>query len=212
MRHQLSLTRRRGLLGLAAAATALQVAKQPAWADAPNQAATAPVQRLADALLRVMKQNLPFEQRVSSLAPVIEQTFDLDAILAASVGSSWPTLPGDQKAALSAAFRRYTFASYASSFDKFDGQRFEISPNVRSVGNGEVVVQSKIVPADGSATPLHYVMRDGPSGWKAVDVLAGGTISRVAVQRSDFRSLLASGGVPALMTALQRKVANLQAA
>jgi len=212
MQHEPFLTRRRGLLGLAAAAAVLQMAKQPAWADAGNSAATAPVQRLTDGLLRVMKQNLPFEQRVSALGPVIEQTFDLDAILAASVGLSWPGLPGDQKAALSAAFRRYTVASYASSFDKFNGQRFEISPDVRSVGNGEVVVQSKIVPADGSATPLDYVMRDGPSGWKAVDVLAGGTISRVAVQRSDFRSLLASGGVPALMTALLRKVANLQAA
>jgi len=212
MRHELFLTRRRGLLGLAVAATVLQVAKQPARADAQNPAATAPVQRLTDALLRVMKQNLPFEQRVSSLAPVIEQTFDLDAVLAASVGLIWSTLPGDQKTALGAAFRRYTIASYASSFDKFNGQRFDISPDVRSVGNGEVVVQSKIVPADGSATQLDYVMRAGPSGWKAVDVLAAGTISRVAVQRSDFRSLLASGGVPALMTALLRKVANLQAA
>jgi len=212
MRHEPFLTRRRGLLGLAAAATALQMAKQPAWADAPSPAATAPVQRLTDGLLRVMKQNLPFEQRVSALAPVIDQTFDLDAVLAASVGLSWPNLPADQKTALGAAFRRYTFASYASSFDKFNGQRFEISPNVRSVGNGEVVVQSKIVPADGSGTQLDYVMRDGPSGWKAVDVLAAGAISRVAVQRSDFRSLLASGGVPALMTALLRKVANLQAA
>jgi phospholipid transport system substrate-binding protein len=55
-------------------------------------------------------------------------------------------------------------------------------------------------------------MRDGQSGWRAVDVLAGGSISRVAVQRSDFRSVLRSGGVPALMAALQLKVANLQAA
>jgi phospholipid transport system substrate-binding protein len=52
-------------------------------------------------------------------------------------------------------------------------------------------------------------MRNGPAGWKAVDVLANGSISRVAVQRSDFRELLANGGVPALMAALQRKVANL---
>jgi len=48
--------------------------------------------------------------------------------------------------------------------------------------------------------------------WKAVDVLAGGSISRVAVQRSDFRSVLASGGVPALTSSLQHKAANLQAA
>jgi phospholipid transport system substrate-binding protein len=43
-----------------------------------------------------------------------------------------------------------------------------------------------------------------------VDVLTDGTISRVAVQRSDFQQLLQSGGVAAALTAgLQRNVANL---
>jgi phospholipid transport system substrate-binding protein len=70
-------------------------------------------------------------------------------------------------------------------------------------------VRSKLVARNGTSTPLDYVMRDGPSGWKIVDVLVGGAISRVAVQRSDFRTLLSSGGVPALTVALQSKVANL---
>ena len=42
-----------------------------------------------------------------------------------------------------------------------------------------------------------------------MDVLMDGSISRVAVQRSDFRSLLSSGGAPALVAGLQHKVANL---
>jgi phospholipid transport system substrate-binding protein len=52
-------------------------------------------------------------------------------------------------------------------------------------------------------------MRNGPAGWKVADVLADGSISRVAVQRSDFRHLLTSGGVPALMAGLQHKIASL---
>jgi phospholipid transport system substrate-binding protein len=53
------------------------------------------------------------------------------------------------------------------------------------------------------------VMLQTPAGWKAVDVLADGAISRVAVQRSDFRGLLANGGVAALVLSLERKVADL---
>ena len=41
--------------------------------------------------------------------------------------------------------------------------------------------------------------------WKAVDVLLDGTISRVAVQRSDFRSLLGTGDAGALIASLERK-------
>jgi len=203
---------RRGLLGIAAAALAAVGSLASADAQTANNAGSiAPIQRLDAALLGTMRSgpNLPFEQRFAVLAPVIEQTFDLDAILATSVGLRWPDLPNDQKAQVAAAFRRYTVASYASNFDSYDGQTFQISPDVRVVGNGEVVVQTKLVARDGSATPLDYVMRDGQSGWKVVDVLAGGAISRVAVQRSDFRTLLTSGGVPALTVALQNKVANL---
>jgi phospholipid transport system substrate-binding protein len=152
---------------------------------------------------------ISFAQRFAALTPVIEQTFDLDAVLAASIGLSWATVPNDQKAQLRAAFVRYTVASYTANFNRYNGQSFLVSPAVRNVGNGEVIVQNKLIAADGSATPLDYVMRYGPAGWKAVDVLANGSISRVAVQRSDFRELLASGGAPALMAALQRKVSNL---
>ena len=43
----------------------------------------------------------------------------------------------------------------------------------------------------------------------AVDVLADGSISRVAVQRSDFRRLLSSGGATALIESLNRKISDL---
>jgi phospholipid transport system substrate-binding protein len=210
----LSIGRRRFLLTLAVPAVVTAIPWHPAGAATDNGAeAIAPIQRLDAALLAAMKagRGTSFEQRYAALAPVVEQTFDLDAVLAGSVGLGWSGLPNDQKAQLLAAFRRYSVASYAASFDNFNGQAFQVLPTVRSVGNGEVIARSKFVSGDGSVTPFDYVMRNGPSGWQAVDVLADGSISRVAVQRSDFRSLLASGGVPALVTALQHKVANLAA-
>jgi len=176
-----------------------------------DAAATAPVEQLDNALLAAMKagNTTPFEDRYRALTPVIEKVFNLDAVLAASVGLTWASLPADQKAALAAAFRRYTVSSYATSFNSYNGQSFQVSPTVRTLGNGEVVVNSRLVRADGSSVKLDYVMRQGPAGWQAVDVLTDGSISRVAVQRSDFRELLSSGGAPALAEGLKHKVADL---
>jgi phospholipid transport system substrate-binding protein len=70
-------------------------------------------------------------------------------------------------------------------------------------------VHTQIIRRDRSPVEIDYVMRHTAASWKAVDVLSDGTISQVAVQRSDFRRLLASGGVPALQAGLQRKVASL---
>jgi phospholipid transport system substrate-binding protein len=185
---------------------------RPAEAQtADAAAATAPIRKLDTALLSVMRAGTatPFSQRFATLAPVIDSVFDLNAVLAVSVGLQWATLPDAEKATLSVAFRRYTVASYLASFDSYSGQSFTVSPTVRSVGNGEAIVRTQIVPASGSPTTLSYVMRNVAGSWRVVDVLADGTISRVAVQRSDFRQLLASGGVPALVAGLQRKVSNL---
>ena len=98
---------------------------------------------------------------------------------------------------------------YAANFDSYAGQIFEISPTVHSVGTGDVIVQTKIVLTDGPATQLDYVMRNDQSGRKVVDVLADGSVSRVAVQGSAFRQLPASAGVAALMAGSLHKVAIL---
>jgi phospholipid transport system substrate-binding protein len=201
---------RRVLLG----ATVLAVAGVPFSAGAVDAAAAVtPIQQLCDGLLTIMRAGraVPFAQRFSQLAPVVDKAFDLDTILKVSVGPTWPALSPDQQAMLETAFRRYTVASYVSNFNEYSGQRFDISPNVRDLSDGEQVVDTRIVPQDpaGETHVLDYVMRQGPQGWRAVDVLMDGTISRVAVQRSDFRDLLARGGATALAQSLQQKTANL---
>jgi phospholipid transport system substrate-binding protein len=203
---------RRGLLALAILGSIAGFPWRPARAGSSDDAsATAPIEQLDGALLAAMKAGAgtPFDDRYRALSRVIEQVFDLDAVLAASIGLSWATLPVEQKATLAAAFRRYTVSSYATNFDSYHGQSFQVSPTVRVLASDEVVVNSRLLRADGSSIALDYVMRRGPEGWRAVDMLTAGTISRVAVQRSDFRGLLNAGGAPALVAGLERKVADL---
>ncbi len=150
-----------------------------------------------------------FSSRFDTLAPVIDETFDLAAILSESVGpATWEATPPDQQKALTAAFRRYTISSYVSSFNAFNGQRFVINPETRIVGNEEVV-ETKIIPTSGDGHELSYVMRRTPAGWRIVDVLADGAISRVAVQRSDFRRQIRDGGAEALSKSLKAKADGL---
>jgi phospholipid transport system substrate-binding protein len=130
------------------------------------------------------------------MAPVIDHVFDLDAILRSSVGLSWSSLPPDQQDQLRSAFRRYTTASYVNSFDHFDSQRFAVEPQLRPAGNAEQIVVTRITPRSGDSHEIDYVMRNTPSGWRVVDVLADGAVSRVAVQRSDFRRSLSRRGAP----------------
>jgi phospholipid transport system substrate-binding protein len=197
---------RRSILVTAAATLLPVTAPPPACADS---GAVAPVHQLIDGLSRVMKAGraVPFSQRFDMLAPVIDQTLDLNTILKASVGATWDNLPPDQQAALLKAFRRYTVASYVNGFDE-DNEHFVVSPEPRISGD-EQVVRTVIVLDTGEEHRLDHVMHQGQAGWRIVDVLADGAISRVAVQRSDFRQLIKQGGAAALARSLESKTADL---
>jgi phospholipid transport system substrate-binding protein len=184
------------VLGLPRAATAFET--------------TAPVEQLHAGLIEIMKagRTVPFRQRYDKIAPVISHTFDLEAIVRQVIGVRWASLPAEQQAALTDAFRRYTIASYVANFDGYYGERFELLPTITAVGNDRVV-QTRIVPASGQAHVLAYVMRQTASGWRIADVLADGSVSRVAAQRSEVRSVLADGGGSGLLVSLRRKTAEL---
>ena len=202
-----SIGRRWCMMALASVGATV-VALPRAMAD---PAAVAPIRTLCDALIGIMKagHSTPFRQRFNTLAPVVDRVFDLPAVLQVSVGPVWPSLSPQQQSTLEVAFRRYTLANYVSNFDNFTGQRFEVEPETRSLPNGEQLAETKIISSSGESHELDYVMRDVGGAWKAVDVLADGSISRVAVQRSDFRRLVTRGGAQALIESLNQKSSDL---
>jgi phospholipid transport system substrate-binding protein len=198
---------RRTLLRLALCATAPILAIPAAGAASET---TAPVEQLHTGLIEIMKagKSASFRQRYDKIALVIGRTFDLEAIVRQVVGGRWASLPAEQQAALTDAFRRYTIASYVANFDGYYGERFELLPTITAVGNDRVV-RTTIVSASGQPHVLAYVLRQAAGGWRIVDVLADGSVSRVAAQRSEVRSVLADGGGAGLLVSLRRKTAEL---
>jgi phospholipid transport system substrate-binding protein len=185
----------------------LAVCSGGAGAEVP---AAVPVAALLDGLKAAMKagRGVPFAARAARLGPIVEASFDLKTILVASVGPRWSGFGLVAQVALLAAFRDFTVATWVANFDADEGQRFEIDPDVRAVG-ADRVVTTRIVPANGEATRLDYVMRDIAGAWRAVDILVDGSISRAAVQRSDFRALLRDGNPAGLIQNLRDKAAEL---
>lgn len=182
----------------------------PFAAQAAGPDASAPIAALNAGLIQAMRSGkaAPFPQRFAALAPVVDRAFDLGATLQAVVGPRWAGLPPAQQSQLLDVFRRYTIATYIANFDSFGGERLEVLPDSRSIGADQVVA-TQIAPASGTPTRIDYVMRRGEAGWRAVDVYLNSTISQVAVQRSDFRSLLSTGDAGPLIASLQRKIATL---
>jgi phospholipid transport system substrate-binding protein len=201
-----NLHKRLSALALSAALAALPI---HAFATTPE---AAPIVALNAGLIATMKAgsaNASFMSRYQALDPIVKSTFNLAVIMKNSTGFYWATLPAAQQQELEKVFEQFTVASYVSAFNGYNGQSFKILPEERNVGASKVV-ESQIVPGDGSApTELDYVMTNGPAGWQVTDVLLNGTISKVAIQSSDFSSEVTSGDASQLISALKAKVATL---
>ncbi|MEI9988740.1 MAG: ABC transporter substrate-binding protein [Rhizomicrobium sp.] len=177
-------------------ALALPLASAARAADDP---AIAAVQTFYDTLLDSMKAGkaLGAQGRYAKLKPVIEQTFDLGTMIKYAVGPGWDTAsPADQKA-LTDAFERMTVAQYAGNFDSYSGEKFVVDPNV-IVRGADRYVSSKLVAKDQTVTFIYRVRQFG-SSWKIIDVLLEGSISQLAVYRSDYAATIKAGGAAALV-------------
>jgi len=195
---------------LLSGALAALLAPATARAGADFAAVTAPIAILDNGLTAVMKAGdaTPFAQRFAILEPVVDKVFDLPRIVAITVGFDWGGFKPEDQQSLLSVFRRYTIASYVANFNSYNGQQFRILPDLRAVGTRQVVT-TEIIPRSGKPNRIDYVMQQNGPAWQVVDVLLDGTISQVAVQRSDFNSFLSSGGAAALVAALHKKVSSL---
>jgi phospholipid transport system substrate-binding protein len=159
-----------------------------------------------DTLLNTMRNGRILGQsgRYARLAPVVGQVFDVSYMTRLAVGPSWASLSPAQQQQLVEAFRHYIAATYADRFDSYSGEQLQVIGE--QPYNADVVVKTKIIKSNGEETTLNYLMRQNQGEWQIADVYLDGTISQLAVQRSEFNSILRREGVDGLVMALNRKV------
>lgn len=165
--------------------------------------AVAPVRALDDGLVQIMKAGKAAGKagRTATIAPVVDRAFDIPLMTRLAVGPQWTGIAPAEQQALVAAFRRLTAAQYAANFDGWSGESFTINPQVETRG-GDKLVRTTLNQPKGSPEQLNYRLRDTGGGWRIIDVFYRNSVSQLATRRSDFASILQSGGAKALVAHL----------
>jgi len=150
------------------------------------------------------------KQRFDALAPVIGESFHAGLMIQVASGSFWRKASDVERDKLTAAFADLSTATYAAQFDGYSGQSF------RTLGDKPgpqktVLVETEIVDPGSANVALTYVTREIQGRWRIIDVLVDAGISNLALKRSEYRSVLKSGGVGGLIKMLENKTASLLA-
>jgi len=180
------------------------------------QAAESPratIDRFHAGLLDVMKRasELGYEGRYRQLEAIIGRHFDTPFMASKAVGRYWKEMGEVDQGRLVQAFGRFTVANYAGRFDGWSGQSFESEREEPSLYE-TVLVYTRLAEPAGDVIEINYRLRAIDGQWRIIDVYLNGTVSEIALRRSEYSSILGREGVDGLISALEGKIRELAAA
>ena len=182
----------------------------PLEASAAPGAPTDVVRNFYGVLLDIMQHAgaLGPKGRYQKLEPVVRGTFDVPFMARLSVGPTWRSLAPEQKRRAVQAYSRYIAAIYATRFDDYAGEKFEVLGQ-QQIKHG-TLIKTHIIKSNGEPVAINYVVHDNDIAWQIRDIYLSGSISELATRRSDFANILRTSGIDGLIDTLNKKADDLQ--
>jgi phospholipid transport system substrate-binding protein len=181
-------------------------------APTPDAESAAPViDKFHATLLEVMKEakTLGYEGRYERLFPVIHELFDLPFMAEKSVGRHWKSAGEENQKALVSTFSRFTAANFAGRFDGYSGQSFR-TLGVEPATYGTVLVHTRLDEPNDEGVALDYRLRKVDGQWRIIDIYLNGTVSELALRRSEYSALIQREGFDALLVKLDERINDLK--
>ena len=194
----------------AAPAASKTAAYEASDSNAAEQIAAPSVEKLHAELIAIMRSadQLGYTGRYEQLRPVVDQTFDLHFMASKSVGRHWKKLTEEDRERWLETFERLITANYAGRFNAFSGERFETLGEEAAIHDTRVVRTQLVRPGD-EDVQLNYRLRDVDGEWRIIDIYLNGTVSELALRRSEYSSVLKREGFEKLLSTLHAKVESL---
>jgi phospholipid transport system substrate-binding protein len=191
----------RGLL------TGLILAFPSAVGAAELEGARTPIDQLYTVLVDCLKNAdaLGLEGRRVKIAPAVAAGYDLPFMAEKILGRHWRELPESDHARWTDAFGRLTVATYAERMTGFTGQSFEVL-KVEPSQRGTAVVYTQVVTPKEKPIAINYRMRENGDGWRIIDVYLNGTVSELALRRSEYAAVLQRDGFQKLVASIDEKI------
>jgi phospholipid transport system substrate-binding protein len=126
------------------------------------------------------------------------------------IGRHWEKLAEAERTRWVALFREFLVANYAGRFNRYSGQTFEDLGEEPSAFD-TVMVRTRLVNPSDENVDLNYRLHKIEPGWRVVDVVLKGTVSELALRRSDYTAVIDRAGFEALGTYLREKIVALEA-
>ena len=152
------------------------------------------------------KENTTFAERESAFRNILVEGFHIKTISRFVLGRYWKRATEAQRQAYDDVFVDFIVRVYASRFDSYNGEIFEILQTVESDIDGDTIVRTHILrPSGGDPVGVDYRVRVIDGGYRVVDVNVEG-ISMLHTHRVEFASVIKRKGMDGFLEELRAQV------
>jgi phospholipid transport system substrate-binding protein len=183
------------LLAVAAAATSVRAEQTPSQV----------VSLLADKAIVVLgDKNTSTDQKRAQLEDLAYNAMDFEILSKLVLARNWQKFSPAQQKQFEDEFKRHLSITYGKNIQNYNNEKVQILGE-RPEAHGDVTVQTKILRGGGIQDVLvDYRLRQRNGQWKIIDVIVEG-VSLVSNFRSQFQSIVSSGGPDRLLALLKEK-------
>ena len=175
-----------------------------------HNAAIEIVEHLHANLLEVMQaaDTMNFAERYLKLESTITESFDTPVITKVILSRYWKDLSNEQQEDFIHLFNRQTIATYASRFDSYTDEIFEIK-TVEQLKKGRLLVRSEIRSKGESPVQLDYLMHNNNGSWFIISVIADG-VNDLSLKRAEYSTVIKRNGYENLVANIEKKIVDME--
>ncbi len=192
-------------------ALAMLIVCVPIQASSSAPPASATIEKFHIELLDIMKnaESLGYEGRKTRMSEIIPSVIDISFMSEKSLGRSWKKLSPEQQVRMRTAMHDLALSRYAHRFNNYSGEEFTVL-NEEIDEKGNALVRCQIKKSDGELISINYRMHQVEGQWLIIDVLLNGSVSELAMRRSEFSALLKREGFETLLAAVNSRIKTIE--
>lgn len=167
------------------------------------------VTELQKSLTTIMREGpaLGYTGRYRTMAPIVDQTHDLNNVARLVIGRHWKKLTDAQRSTFFQTFRNLSISLYAARFKDYNGEQFNVRSEQPLKRGKRKLVATHFVKSDGAVIQFHYILHRVNDQWKIISVTVNG-VSDLALKRAEYGGILKNDGFSALIERLNNQIRN----
>lgn len=163
------------------------------------------IQQLEREGLSLASPRMPIGEKEDRFRTALHRHFDLPGIARFVLGRHWSAASEPERQRFVALFEDLTTRTWARRFSDYHGDGLDIL-DVQPSQDG-YTVQTVVRRSAGQPVPVTWRLSDTAGGPKVVDIIVEG-VSMAITHRSEYASVLRSGGMAGLLSAMQNQLAR----